>query len=225
MKNQPNYFAIIPAEVRYADIPANAKLLYGEITALTYKEGFSWASSQYFAKLFGVSSRSIQDWLRKLEKAGFIKRKNKYSKDGKTIEKRCIYLVKKSSWGGEENFTGGGEENFRENSTSINNTSNITKVMGNSPQYGNADINLIMETFEKSFGLKPTKAQANRKAAQRLKTKLKDTDKVCRIIQYAASIQGDRYSPTVGSVLDIEEKLLKIIAHSKQQTKEVYDAR
>lgn len=31
----PNYYAIIPAEVRYASIPGNAKLLYGEISALT----------------------------------------------------------------------------------------------------------------------------------------------------------------------------------------------
>lgn len=34
----PNYFAIIPADVRYASIPDGAKLLYGEITALAKSE-------------------------------------------------------------------------------------------------------------------------------------------------------------------------------------------
>ena len=33
MNETPNYYAIIPANVRYADLKPNAKLLYGEITA------------------------------------------------------------------------------------------------------------------------------------------------------------------------------------------------
>lgn len=40
---QPNYYAIIPACVRYAKIKANAKLLYGEITALANKTGECYA--------------------------------------------------------------------------------------------------------------------------------------------------------------------------------------
>ena len=71
--NQPNYCAIIPANVRYSDIPANAKLLYGEITALSSKEGFCWASNQYFAELYGVSTRSITEWMSELSEKKFIK--------------------------------------------------------------------------------------------------------------------------------------------------------
>ena len=40
MKDKPNYYAIIPAIVRYDnDLKPNEKLLYGEITALTNKTG------------------------------------------------------------------------------------------------------------------------------------------------------------------------------------------
>ena len=73
MNDKPNYYAIIPAEVRYSDIPANAKLLYGEITALANKEGFCWASNIYFAKLYNVKERAITDWVKKLSDMGFIK--------------------------------------------------------------------------------------------------------------------------------------------------------
>ena len=76
MKNdiQPNYFAVIPAEVRYCEnLPANAKLLYGEITALSNKEGFCWATNNYFAKLYNKHPITISSWVAKLEKYDFIK--------------------------------------------------------------------------------------------------------------------------------------------------------
>lgn len=71
---KPNYYAIIPASVRYDDrLSAGAKLLYGEITALTYKEGFCWASNAYFANLYKVDNRTIRRWVEKLKKTGHVR--------------------------------------------------------------------------------------------------------------------------------------------------------
>lgn len=65
---QPNYYAIIPANVRYdKSLAPNAKLLYGEITALCNHEGFCWASDTYFANLYGLSRERINRLIKKLK--------------------------------------------------------------------------------------------------------------------------------------------------------------
>lgn len=69
----PGYYAVIPASVRYDDsIPANAKLLYGEISALIGDAGFCYASNGYFAELYKVSERTVSSLVSKLQSAGHI---------------------------------------------------------------------------------------------------------------------------------------------------------
>lgn len=71
--NKPNYYAIIPANVRYdKDLSANAKLLYGEITSLCNEKGYCWATNQYFANLYEVSDRTIQNLIKQLSDKKYI---------------------------------------------------------------------------------------------------------------------------------------------------------
>ena len=70
----PNYYAIIPAFVRYNEkLSPNAKLLYGEITALCNKKGYCYASNKYFANLYKVSNNSISNWVSSLVGEGYVK--------------------------------------------------------------------------------------------------------------------------------------------------------
>ena len=100
-----NYYAIIPAVVRYDnELTDKAKLLYGEITCLSSKEGYCFATNNYFAKLYRCTTRSIQNTISKLQERGYIRViiENNFE--------RKIYLT--DSLGYEKNFVGGYEKIF-----------------------------------------------------------------------------------------------------------------
>lgn len=89
-----NYYAIIPANVRYdKELRANEKLMYGEITALSNAKGVCWASNQYFASLYGVTPQAISKWISDLKRLGYISVEFVYKKGTKEIDKRYIKIV------------------------------------------------------------------------------------------------------------------------------------
>lgn len=137
MKEKPNYYAIIPAMVRYdKDLIPNAKLLYGEITALSNTNGYAYASNEYFAKLYNVSKTSISLWIKDLEEKGYIETVLIYKENTKQILQRNIYIVddptqenlktlfKKSYIPSLRKLKDPIKENLKDNNTSNNTTSN-----------------------------------------------------------------------------------------------------
>ncbi|MFT8502466.1 MAG: helix-turn-helix domain-containing protein, partial [Lacticaseibacillus paracasei] len=93
MNEKPGYYAILPPDVRYdKQLPQGAKLLYSEITALSNKNGYCWASNDYFAKLYSVSNSTIQSWLKSLEDKSYISRILKYKGGSKEVVERFIRL-------------------------------------------------------------------------------------------------------------------------------------
>lgn len=117
MQEKPNYYAIIPATVRYDEkLKANEKLLYAEITSLTNKTGECWATNKYFADLYKVSVRSVSSWLSNLEKNNYIR--INFIKE----TERIIILgeVEKNFQGGRKNLLGGVEKNFYHNNKDNN---------------------------------------------------------------------------------------------------------
>lgn len=130
MKDKPNFYAIVPASVRYDNRLTNgSKLLYGEITALSSKEGYCWATNSYFANLYEVSNSTISVWISSLEKNGHIKRFIKYKKGSREIEGRYLSI---SNEGIANNLNTPMVNNLKDSTTSISttsiNTSNKTVV-------------------------------------------------------------------------------------------------
>lgn len=72
--NQPSYYSIMPAYVRYdKDLKPNEKLLYSEITALSNKFGYCTASNNYFAPLYDVSKETVSRWISHLKRKAIFK--------------------------------------------------------------------------------------------------------------------------------------------------------
>tara|TARA_R100000781_G_scaffold114978_1_gene88229 strand:+ start:1495 stop:2091 length:597 start_codon:yes stop_codon:yes gene_type:complete len=119
MIEKPSYYANIPATVRYSSLKPNAKLLYGEITALSNKLGYCFASNSYFAELYGVSKNTVSRWISDLNNLGFIsvEIERNYNKQ---ITKRIIGIVQKD--------VRSIDKMSKENTTRINTTSNNISI-------------------------------------------------------------------------------------------------
>lgn len=135
-EQQKAYYAIIPANVRYdKDLPPNAKLLYGEITALCNDKGYCWATNQYFADLYKVSKITVSRWISTLNKKGYISIDTLYREGTKELIGRHIYIVNTPI-----------NKNVKENNTSINNTFNNKKdVYTQKHKYGEYQHVLLTE--------------------------------------------------------------------------------
>lgn len=176
--DKPNYYAIIPASVRYdKTLPGRAILLYGEITALCNQTGQCWANDDYFEGLYDVSRSTIQSWLSKLEKGHHIARKVIYKEGTKEIEKRYISIVSEKVTSTEKQDKGMPEnkttyarksgkpipkkrvspipENRTDNITSINTTVNTTSNRKNSAAV--AAPSSIESDFEEIWSAYPSK--------------------------------------------------------------------
>lgn len=92
MNEKPNYYAVIPANVRYdKNLKANEKILYGEIAALLDKTGTCYASNNYFARLYKVDPSAISKWISNLEKNDYLE--ISYIRAGKEIRQRNIKII------------------------------------------------------------------------------------------------------------------------------------
>ena len=125
MKEKPNYFAVLSAEVRYDNrLKANVKLLYAEITALCGMNAECFASNKYFSDLYGKSKTSISVWISELVKYGYIKVRYTYKEGTKEILNRYISILK---GGIEEKLNHPYKKTSKSSNTSINTMSTNTK--------------------------------------------------------------------------------------------------
>ena len=92
--NNPNYFGILPANVRYdKNLKPMEKILYTEITALANIKGYCYATNSYFANLYDVHKNTAGIWINNLEKRGYIKSKIIYETGTKIVKERRIFIT------------------------------------------------------------------------------------------------------------------------------------
>lgn len=148
-EEKPSYYAVISAEVRYADIPPNAKLLYGEITALCNKEGYCWATNKYFADLYGVHKNTVSEWINILASRNFIISEvtPPTGKDVEVSRKLLIPLSKKTE--------GNNTYNNTSNSITLNKSNDVPSVPKVKEDKRDPQVQAVLDTFKKTFGHDP----------------------------------------------------------------------
>jgi DNA-binding transcriptional ArsR family regulator len=200
VEENKSYYAIIPANVRYDErLSANSKLLYGEITALTNEKGYCWASDTYFSELYKVSKTSIQNWLRDLERNGYITREVVYEEGTKKITQRYIKLTvipiqenlhtytRKVVYPIQEKLYTPIQEKLRVNNTSLNNTIN------NTLEYKKT--NKKEKDFEELWKLYPNKKGKTNAYKKYLKVNIDDEIIKQGILNYVAYIKLKNIQP------------------------------
>lgn len=159
------YFGVIPASVRYdKSLPANAKLLYSELTCLANKEGYCYASNNYFATLYDVDSSTVSKWINKLSKEGYVTLE--YIHNGSEVKERRIYIaestskvlkkinttndkVLKKEQEGVEKSPKGYCKKTKDNNTSNNNTSDNNNI-GTSKKFHKPTLEEVKEYIHKN---------------------------------------------------------------------------
>ena len=197
MDEKPNYYAIIPATVRYdKDLSDKAKLLYGEISALTNKTGECWASNKYFSELYGITTIHISRLINELKEKNYIDVELIYKINSKQIEKRTIKLKSASikemlipinenvNTPINENVNTPINENVKDNNTSINNTSNnISFIEEKKQKKEDIFINPVIDNFKKQaeevFKQKFYLLNAHREKILELNREIEDFPSAC----------------------------------------------
>ena len=203
MEHHPNYYAVIPAAVRYdGTLNGNAKVLYAEITSLTNKEGFCWAKNEYFAKLYAVSSRNISRWITELSKGGHI-----------TVEvksgDRKIWITKV-----QEHFIlerDGGHLPVGDPLLKPEKKKKETKTDG-------VVINEVMELFRNvNPSINRLFARNDQRQALDELLAAHGREKIEVIIKFLPKSNGHKYAPKITSPVDLAEKFGKLIAWAESE--------
>jgi len=199
-----SYFAVIPANVRYdEDLTPNAKLLYGEITALCNEKGYCWATNGYFADLYKVSKVSISKWISQLVEKGYLHSEIIYKEGTKEILNRYLRIVGEGTQDNfntptQDNFNTPTQEKFKDNNTLINNTL-INNTVNKKRDINTLTKKAIEQEFEALWKLYPRKEGKKNalnsyvKARKEGKTTYAEVEKgIERYIEYIKARKKDK---------------------------------
>jgi len=123
----PAYFAVIPSNVRYhTALTPNAKLLYGEITALADQTGYCWASNKYLASQFRWGERTVSRLIAQMQELELIRIEMVSTKTG---QERRIYVGQIVAGGIVKIGDTPSSQNWRGGIANIGDQNNITEYI------------------------------------------------------------------------------------------------
>ena len=204
----PNYYAILPANVRYdKNLKPMEKILYAEITALSQKDGACYANNTYFSSLYNTAQETVSRWISNLEKNGYLSRQIIYKKGTKIIEKRYLTLLTKKSIPPRRKSQYPIDEKVKDNNTSINNT------------------RIIEDSFEKlwiKYGKVGSKSTAKKKYLSKSFKYSKD-EVLLAIERYLKTVKDKTYQKHFSTFLNSISDWIEDYEESKNNSNDMED--
>src|SRR5699024_3504768 len=221
MKEQPTYYSILTADVRYDfNLTDSEKLLYSEITALSNKYGYCTATNKYFAKLYDVTKVTISRRISNLKKHGYLD--IEMILEDNEVKQRKIYPLSQKLRGINTNDNtpinnsdntpinrNDKDNNTSNNNTSINTTSKNKGVLGDViDKRANKDYSEIISEYNKlAFGL-PTQ-----RTYEQIEDWLKHHNKklIIHVMQYAHDLGKHNISYVNGILRNARQRKIETV--------------
>lgn len=221
MKEQPTYYSILTADVRYdRNLTDSEKLLYSEITALSNRYGYCTATNNYFAKLYDVTKVTISRRISNLKKHGYLD--IEIILENNEVKQRRIYPLSQKLRGINTNDNtpinnydntpinrNDKDNNTSNNNTSINTTSKNKGVLGDViDKRVNRDYSEIISEYNKlAFGL-PTQ-----RTYEQIEEWLKQHNKelIIHVMQYAHDLGKHNISYVNGILRNARQRKIKTV--------------
>jgi uncharacterized phage protein (TIGR02220 family) len=204
MEKCKDYFIILPSYIRHdKNLKPSEKLIFGEILALSQKEGYCWANNSYFAEIYDVSNSTVSKWINNLISFGYIRSELIYKDDSKEIEKRKIFvndvdliaIDKKINTAIDQNLNTPIEENIH--------SSMEENLKDNKQDINKQDINTNTSEFNQlSISLGNNKNNKYLKA----RAELEATE---HVVKYLNSVCNTSFRPNVSATKKLVSKRLK----------------
>ena len=217
-RKEVSYFAIIPARVRYDnDLSANAKLLYGEITALSNAEGYCWANNQYFANLYNTTVRTVQRWIKQLVDKEYIISELIEDEITKEVIERRLYMndicIRSNIHPHDKNVMTPHDKNVIYNNTSINNISKYVSMYEKT-------LNLTITNTLKNFIIKnEIENKMDLDLFEELILEMMNNSRVKRYDSYFKGVLTKLLNNGVRTVSDYEKYIAEYKAKKKTERK------
>ena len=206
MSENPSYYSIIPATVRYDKrLTPNAKLLYAEITSLCNMNGVCSASNEYFANLYDVSKVSISKWINQLIEFGYINSEITYKDGSKQILNRYLSLVKDPI---KEKFNTPIKEKFKDNI----NTSKEVYINKNLTDSNNINVVIekLHEILKNYHGREFNTRGWEKNISSMIRLDKIDPERIIKSLDWYSRHIGEDYIPVIQSGKSLREKYNKL---------------
>ena len=217
---------MVPNREVYRQLKPNAKVVYVALCDYADDTGTCWPSRRTVAKDSGLSLSTVDRSLRELVKAGVIEKQSRIKDNGDNASNVYQIMIVATDEGGVTQTPGGVTENAGGLHTDtqtittepkpVNDT--LTDVSGQEPQeFGDPNINKMVQVFEEANGTKLRLITKQRRAAARIIKRCGSPEKALGVCQAAVACRNDKYAPAIANLLDLDEKLDKLALYYRKR--------